>query len=108
MNQQQIILLSRMKKLIYEGKRKFEPRNDRNYLEDLYNLSLTVEDAWNEILTLNTNLYYIDNKPNYRQSLNCLTFKKPIKGKMAYIKLILNNDEVVVCWSFHTDRDKRE
>ena len=45
--------------------------------------------------------------PFYNQSKNSLTFKKPIKQKIAYIKLILDeNDDVVACWSFHEDNDK--
>lgn len=108
MNQQQIRLLSKMKSLIKNGKRKFKERKDRNYLDDLYNLSLTLKDAWKEILSLNKNFYFNDNMPFYNQTPNCLTFKKTIKGKLSYIKLILENDEVVVCWSFHEDKDKLE
>lgn len=97
-----------MKRLIKIGKRKFKIRKDRNYLDDLYKLSLTVENAWQEILTLNKNFYYNDTKPFYSQSPNSLTFKKKINGKLAYIKLILEKKEVVVCWSFHEDKDKLE
>lgn len=108
MNQQQILLLNKMKKLVKEGKRKFQPRKDRDFLKELYNLSLTIDDAWKEILTLNKNLYIIDNKPYYNQTSNSLTFKKMIKGKLAYIKLILNKEEVVVCMSFHEDNTNME
>lgn len=55
MDQHQIQLLTRMKGLIKEGKRKFKVRKDRNYLDDLLDLSLTVDEAWEEILTLNKN-----------------------------------------------------
>lgn len=103
MDQHQIQLLTRMKGLIKEGKRKFKVRKDRNYLDDLLDLSLTVDEAWEEILTLNKNFYYLDPKPFYNQSQYSLTFKKIIKGKLVYIKLISENNEVVVCWSFHED-----
>lgn len=103
MDQHQIQLLTRMKGLIKEGKRKFKVRKDRNYLDDLLDLSLTVDEAWEEILTLNKNFYYLDPKSFYNQSQYSLTFKKIIKGKLVYIKLILENNEVVVCWSFHED-----
>lgn len=107
MNSQQLLLLSKMKKMIKEGKRKFKNRNDRDFLNDLCNLSLTVDDAWNHILSLNKNHYFPDNKPSYNQSINCLTFKKIINGKLAYIKLILDREEVVICWSFHEDKDRK-
>lgn len=107
MNQQQINLWNRMRVLIRKKKRKFQNRKDRNIYEDLNKLGLSVTDAWNEILTLNKNMFVIDNKPFYNQSKNSLTFKKKIKYKLAYIKLMLDeNDEVVVCWSFHEDNDK--
>ena len=76
MDQHQIQLLTRMKGLIKEGKRKFKVRKDRNYLDDLLNLSLTVDEAWEEILTLNKNFYYLDPKHFYNQSQYSLTFKK--------------------------------
>lgn len=69
-------LFSRMRKLIKEGKREFKDRNDRNYLADLYNLSLTVDEAWREILSLNKNFYFSDPMPNYNQSPNSLTLRK--------------------------------
>lgn len=109
MNQKQVLLLNKMKKLIKDGKRKFQQRKDRDFTKDLLELDLTIEDAWKQILYLNKNFYYIDNKPLHKQTRNTLTFKKLIKNKMAYIKLELNdNDEVVVCWSFHQDKDKLE
>ena len=109
MNQQQIQLLNKMKRLIKEGKRRFEPRKDRDTYQDLMKLGITVEEAWKQTLYLNKNFYYIDPKPYYKQSNNSLTFKKRIKEKIAYIKLVLKeNDEVVVCWSFHEDNDKKK
>lgn len=103
MTSKEIQLLKKMKELIREGKRKFQERKDRLYLDDLAELELTEEQAWNHILRLNSNMYFNDPKPFYNQSSNKLTFKKLINKKKAYIKLALINDEVVVCWSFHKD-----
>lgn len=44
-------VLSRMKKLIKEGKRRFQLRKDRDYLIDLLELGLSENEAWNYILT---------------------------------------------------------
>lgn len=41
---------------------------------------------------------------NQQQILLLNKMKKRIKGKQAYIKLILEKNEVVVCWSFHEDK----
>ena len=106
MNNKQQQLLIKMKKLIREGKRKFSDRKDRDIIKDLLELDLTVDDAWNIILGLNQNFYYIDTKPFYLQSNNSLTFKRKIKEKDVYIKLLLEKDingEIVVCLSFHKD-----
>ena len=54
MNQEQIMLLSKMKKLIIKNKRRFAIRNDgTDYISDLAELGLTEDEAWNEILKLN-------------------------------------------------------
>lgn len=108
MNQEQIRLLSKMRKLIYDKKRRFEPRLDRDYVEDLLDFGLTEEEAWDKhIIYLNSNFYYIDTKPNYSKKDNLsLTFKKPIDGKVAYIKLRIELNELeeeTVCLSFHLD-----
>jgi len=108
MNQEQIKLLSKMKKLVYDKKRKFEPRPDRDYVEDLLDFGLTEEAAWDEhIIRLNSNFYYPDSKPNYNKKDDLsLTFKKTIDGKVAYIKLRIEPndvDEETVCLSFHLD-----
>lgn len=57
MNQSQIILLAKAKKLIKEVKRRFANRPDRDYVEDLLGFGLTEEAAWNCILGLN--LHYL-------------------------------------------------
>ena len=59
MNQEQIMLLSKMKKLIIKNKRRFAIRNDgTDYISDLAELGLTEDEAWNEILKLNN--YFFD------------------------------------------------
>lgn len=105
MNQQQIILLNKMKKLIRKGKRRFKERKDRSYKDALASLYLTEEQAWKHILTLNSNMYFIDPKPNYYKDNNTLIFKKIINSYKVYIKLKIEliNGEEVVCWSFHKD-----
>ena len=53
MNSTQIKLFSNMRKLISNGKRRFECRPDRDYVEDLLEIGITEEEAWNRILELN-------------------------------------------------------
>lgn len=111
MNHEQIKLLNKMKKLIYENRRQFCQGKDRDYLEDLMDFGLTEDEAWNEhIIYLNSNLYFPDPKPNYSKGKeSALTFKKPIAGKIAYIKLKLEtglDGMETVCISFHEDNKK--
>lgn len=105
MNQQDIKLLNKMKRLIRIGQKRFNERKDRDYKKDLSKLFLTEEEAWNQILSLNINLFFIDPKPNYLKDKNTLVFKKVINKTKVYIKLKIEiiNDEEVVCWSFHRD-----
>lgn len=103
MNQEQIMLLSKMKKLIIKNKRRFAIRNDGTYyISDLAELGLTEDEAWNEILKLNNYFYYPDPRPYYGSG--ALIFKKKINENIAYIKLkieIGNFGEETVCLSFH-------
>ena len=105
MNSTQNKLLTRMKILVYQKKRRFQIRKDRNYKDELAKIGITVEDAWNHILSLNANFYYPDSKMLYRQSKDTLIFKKIINNMLVYIKLKLetDNEEEVVCLSFHKD-----
>lgn len=106
MDNRQQRLLNEMKKLIRKGKRRFADRSDRDIVSDLAELGLTPEDAWNIILGLNSNFYFVDSKPYYLQSNNLLTFKRKIRKINVYIKLLLEkniNNEIVVCLSFHRD-----
>ena len=99
---EKVKLLSLMKTKICKKEREFKVRNDRDYLIDLLEIGLSVEEAWQQILELNINFYINDSKPSYHKSPNSLTFKKNINGINVYIKLVLE-DEKVVCWSFHKD-----
>ena len=105
-------LLNKMKNLIYEKKRRFENREDRNYLEDLLEIGITPSEAWKQILTLNSHMYFPDPKPSYKQSRDTLTFKKMINKIYVYIKLQLEItdelEELVVCLSFHRDNKRSE
>lgn len=105
MNCEQIKLLTKMKKLISENKRKVLIRKDRDYLEDLLEIGINLEDMWKEILSLNKNFYFPDPLPIYYQTENTLTFKKIINGYLTYIKLTIENknNEKVVVISFHKD-----
>lgn len=109
MNKDQIKLLTKIKKLVSSKSRRFEDRDDIDYLEELAILGISEEEAWNHILSLNVNFYFPDPKPNYYNDKNSLTFKKSINGKLAYIKVNINEDEVkAICWSFHEDRKERK
>lgn len=107
MTSEEIKELSKMKKLIAVGKRKFQVRPDRDYLQDLLEFGITEEEAWNWIITLNSNYYLADTRPLYYGGGNALLFKRDINGIIAYIKLIIRNEvngEEVVCLSFHRDK----
>ncbi|HIS12041.1 MAG TPA: type II toxin-antitoxin system MqsR family toxin [Candidatus Onthocola stercoravium] len=109
MNSEQIKLLSRMKTAIRNNNRRFKRRKDRDINEDLAKIGITRDIAWDIILSLNRNFYYLDTKSYYNQSNYSLTFKRLINGKMVYIKLSLekdNNIDYVYCWSFHIDYDE--
>jgi len=109
MTQKQLQLLSKMKKLITQGKRRFSHREDRDYVKSLFELGITEEEAWNYILALNKGFYVPDYKPTYTKTGESLTFKMKINNNMAYIKLKIekyNNEEETVCLSFHLDEKK--
>ena len=107
MTSEQIKLLSRMKKLINQGCKRFASRKDRDYIQELLDIGITEEIAWSEILTLSAQNYVYDYKPFYsKHSDDALTFKKMINGCKVYIKIKIeeyNNTEVTVCLSFHND-----
>lgn len=109
MTGEQLKLLSKMKRLIYQGKRKFLDRKDRNYLEELFEIGISESVAWNEILSLSKNNYCHDYKPfYYKNDDNTLIFKKIINGLLVYIKLKIeqyNKSEMTVCISFHIDHN---
>lgn len=106
MSQSQLQLLSKIKKLINQGKRRFSNREDRDYVKSLFELGITEEEAWNYILRLNKGFYVPDYKPTYAKTGESLTFKMNINNNIAYIKLKVeeyNNGEEAVCLSFHKD-----
>lgn len=106
MTGEQLKLLSKMKKLIIQGNKKFASRKDRDYLAELLEIGITENLAWQEILTLSSYNYVPDYKPFYLKSENSLVFKKNINGNIVYIKLKIeeyNNKEITVCLSFHID-----
>ena len=99
-----------MRKLISAGKCRFQRRPDSDYVEDLLELGITEEEAWNYILMLNFHSYFPDPKPAYLVDHSGLTFKRDINGIRAYIKIKIDNNndnEEVVCISFHKDNKNR-
>lgn len=110
MNKEQAKLLTKMRKLIKNGNRRFEDRPDRNYLDDLLEIGISLDETWNYLYSLNYHFYFPDPKPNYSKSGESLTFKREINGIMVYIKLkieINNNNEETVCIAFHKDTKGR-
>ena len=107
MTGEQIKQLAKMKKLINQGYRRFASRKDRDYLNELSQIGITEDKAWNEILTLSANNYVYDYKPFYdKRGNDALIFKKIIKTHNVYIKLKIeknDNQEETVCLSFHID-----
>lgn len=106
MTGEQLKLLTRMKKLITKGNKRFANRKDRDYLEELLEIGITESLAWQEILTLSSYNHVQDYKPFYSKSENSLVFKKDINGNRVYIKLKIeeyNKKEMTVCLSFHLD-----
>lgn len=107
MTDKQKRLFAKMKKLINKGCRKFARRKDREYLQDLLEIGITEEKAWQEILSLSSANYQQDYRPFYlKQGDDALVFKKYINGYLIYIKLKIeeyNNKELTVCLSFHID-----
>ena len=93
-----------MKKLISEGKRRFQTRKDRDYLKALAEIGISEKQAWEYILSLNINFFVPDKNPNYNRSNEALIFIRNINGKDVYIKLKVeknNMEEETVCLSFH-------
>ena len=110
MNNEQAKLFTKMRKLIKNGNRRFEQRSDRDYMEDLMEFGIGVEEAWNYVYSLNYHYYFADPKPNYYKDNKALVFKREINGIMAYIKIkmeIRDDNEEVVCLSFHKDNKNR-
>lgn len=111
MNGEEIKLLSKMKQLIKVGKRRFQIRSDRDYIQDLLNIGITEELAWEHITYLNSAFFFFDSRPSYFKTDKLLVFKKTINGTLTYIKLRLENncgENEVVCISFHQDIKNRE
>ena len=97
MTGEQLKLLTKMKKLITKGNKKFINRRDRDYLEELLEVGITESLAWQEILTLSSYNYVPDYKPFYLKSDSSLVFKKEINGNRVYIKLKIeeyNNKDI--------------
>ena len=107
MSEEQIRQLAKMKKLIHCGRRRFVVRKDRDYIQELLNIGITENEAWQEILTLSSKNYYPDYKLfSSKNGDDALIFKKYINGYIVYIKLKIeqyNNSEMTVCLSFHID-----
>ena len=107
MNEKQLRLLSNAKKLIIKGKRRFQIRPDRDYIQELLTIGITEEYAWNVILSLSNKDYVFDYRPFYNKEGNALVFKRMINGYKVYIKIKIESindlENETVCLSFHID-----
>ena len=107
MTEEQIKLLNKMKKLISMGYKKFACRKDRDYIQEILDIGITENEAWQEIITLSSKNYYPDYKIfDSNNNEDALIFKKYINGHIVYIKLKIeqyNSNETTVCLSFHID-----
>lgn len=107
MTGEQLRLLHKMKNLISNGYKRFAYRKDRDYIQELLDIGITENDAWQEILGLSSRNYYPDYKIfDTTTREDALVFKKHINGHIVYIKLKIeqyNNSEMTVCLSFHID-----
>ncbi len=107
MTSEQLKQLSKMKKLINQGCKRFATRKDRDCIQELLEIGITEEMAWSEMLTLSAQNYVYDFKPFYaKHTDDALTFKKMINGSKVYIKIKIeeyNNNDATVCLSFHID-----
>ena len=83
----QLRILTKMKRLIKNGNRRFQIRKDRDYIQDLLELGIDEVEAWNIILTLNNHFYFNDPKPTYYKNKDTLIFKRKVNGVLTYIKL---------------------
>jgi len=98
--------LSKVKKLLTEGKYDFIPR--RKNMQALAQYGLTIKDAKNEILDLRVKDYYKGPKQDYdaKRPGEIWEFKKNIDGTVFYIKVKIveeNGEEVLKCLGFHED-----
>ena len=104
--------LYKMKKLISCGKRKFVKRKDRDYIQDLLDIGISEEQAWEEVKSLSKADYWYDDKNTYIfDNDKALVFKKIINDVLTYIKLKIEKDkngEITVCLSFHRDYKRVE
>lgn len=82
----QIKLLSKMKKLINMGNKRFILRKDRNYVQELLDLDITEKEAWDYILSLNANYYVVDYKPNYASSNDSLVLREELGRELLILK----------------------
>lgn len=107
MTEQELKQLAKMKKLIIQGKKRFEYRSDRDHVQELLDIGISDDEAWQQVLSLSKANYWPDSKPSYlKNSEDVLVFKKMINGVKVYIKLKIeeyNNMETTVCISFHID-----
>lgn len=95
MSREIISFLTRIKKLINDGKRRFERRqyDGRDYLEVLFeDFGIDVNHAWEIILSLKPNEAVPDYLPSYDKKTQDETyiFKRLVSEIMAYIKISID------------------
>lgn len=108
-----VTFLKRVKQLVVAKKRRFSNRlyKGLDYKEVLVkDFGITVNEAWNQILSLHPKEHIPDDKFSYDQRSDALIFKRVVNGTKAYIKLKIElwcNEDYVVCISFHKDNRGR-
>ncbi len=95
--------LEKVKGLVSSGRWSFIPR--KKNIDSLASYGLTLQDAKEEILSLNSSDYKRGPEADYSYSGDVWIFKRSIGGTDFYIKLKIDtaNDglEIVKCLSFH-------
>ena len=98
-----VTFLTKSKKLVSNKKRSVAARAD--FVQNLALIGiLNMDEIWSLILSLTKFQRLTDYKPAYDGGQEAYIFIKKIQGEDIYIKLkieIQNNEETLVCLSFH-------
>lgn len=104
-----VLFLQKVKNLVSKGRCRFSQRtkNGRWYVDILLDdFGISVEEAWQHVLSLTPHCFVPDNKPEYYEGSDAHVYEKEVNETVAYIKLAIRvdeEDEYVECVSFHED-----